>query len=139
MGSFIFSSRAAFLRMKREVMSNSCSLPKGTGWNYFRLFLPLRSLQRRQHSVGTGFSNHHQALARGLPSSTLSHAQVCLAIVDRISCGLPIFPYYQHFCTQSSHNWNAPVAHKVLRYTTSFFCLRDLDVISGESFHRCST
>lgn len=35
---------------------------------------------------------HSPALAQALLSSTLSHAQVCSTIVDRISSALPVFP-----------------------------------------------
>lgn len=52
------------------------------------------------------------ALVRGLLSSTLSHAQVCSTIVDRISSGLPVFPYHQHFSVQSSFNWDTDFAYK---------------------------
>lgn len=61
---------------------------------------------------------------RGLLSSTLSHAQVCSTIVDRISSGLPIFPYYVHFSIQSSLNWDAkPAVKSPLHTSASFFCL----------------
>lgn len=61
-------------------------------------------------------------LVRGLLSSTLSHAQVCSTIVDRISSGLPVSPYCQHFSIQSSFNWDADVARQnLLQPINSYF------------------
>lgn len=61
------------------------------------------------------------ALMGGLLSSTLSHAQVCSTIVDRISSGLPFFPYHQHFSVQLLFNWHTDFAYKTCCKITSYF------------------
>lgn len=84
--------------------------------------------QRRIFPCVNSLCEWSAALVRGLLSSTLSHAQVCTTIVDRISSGLPVFPYHQHFSIQSSFNWEADIAHKACcKITASYF---DFHVLS---------
>ena len=82
---------------------------------------------------------------RGLLPSTLSHGQVYSTIVDRISSGLPFFPYYQHFSIQTPFKQIA-----FFSYLLQFIlkrelpCLRavlhlDTGVISLNCFLCCST
>lgn len=81
---------------------------------------------------------------RNLLPSTLSHAQVCSTIVDRISSGLPFFPYYQHFSSQTPFKQIALFSYQLLFFVKlklpSFWDMLHLgpDVMSLNCFLCCS-